>query len=284
MTKKLLITIFGILCFGQSKATETEKIWVVVQPTAQINKTIDFYLIVSNKAEIRFAEIFTEIDNIDGLHLFSNFTTQNTTNFRVLYTYAVPQRLGKIEIPPITITIDGVEHTSRPVFINVVESITIDENSVRNVLVLDREVYHLQDTIRMSLFQYSQFSRILNIRASNHVRDLTGITNIEEFPDAELKWYDWLFNTLLNFGWDNRKLVTLDGETYIRTELFRFYFIANQAGTFRFQPSVLEFDVYRSLTDWFDTLEGRGFWRFWRRNRGIHNVTVTSNPIEIVVQ
>ena len=320
--RKITLAIFGIFCFvmcsAQSKEVETDMIRVVVQPIAEVGKTLDFYVIFSHQAEISFAEI----DIIDGLELNSLYVFQRGEDFHSIYTYAVPQRLGKIEIPSFSITIDGVEHTSKSFYINVVENITIDENSVRTVLVLDRDVYHLQDTIRMSLFQYSKFhnaeawaifdeedeeyldieemqnklENMLDITAESTeegvlsvnlprvtftVRELTGIANIEEFPNEVLEWYHLKFHRFpffLGFGNNHQRMATLDGRTYIKKELARFYFVAHQRGTFRFEPSVFEFEIYKSVTEFFDSIRGI------RVNHCERAPIVTSNSVEIVVR
>ena len=304
MTKKLLITLSILTLFAScGKATETEKIWVVVQPIAEVGKTLDFSVIFSSKAEISFAEI----DIIDGLTLNSNYIFERGEDFHWLYTDAVPQRLGKIEIPSFSITIDGVEHQSRPFYINVVENITIDENSVRTILVLDREVYRLQDTIRMSLFQYSKFSRteaqvipnditsiesteegVLHLpRVTFSIRELIGIANIEEFPNTVLGRYRFKIHRFpfSDFGRHNRRMATLDGETYIKTELVRFYFIANQKGTFRFEPSMFDFTIERSREDFTDRLTINEYGGLTVSPPQHNNILrVVSNPIEIVVR
>jgi len=157
----------------------------------------------------------------------------------------------------ISMKVDGIEYKSKPFLLNVVDTITVNSNSIRTILVSDKDTYRLQDTIILSLYQYSKFSEVraqampknqdepgyidsialtgksdtLKLARSLNVTpyEITGIENIEEYPEENLELIDFKWNRFDEF---NQTMEKLDGEEYIKSEVFRLYFLANKKGTY----------------------------------------------------
>lgn len=298
MRKIILITL-GILCISiyscQSKEVEVEMIKIVVQPIAEINKRIGFNLFFDRKPD----ENSIQIDSIDGLEITQNgsmgsmgITEKEIYFYYTYFTYAKPTKLGKIEIPPASVKIDGIEYKSKPVSINVVNTITVDSNSIKTVLVTDKKRYNLQDTITLSLYQYSKFSDVVrnvipkeSSEESNSI-DLyyiTGIENIEEYQEKGLELTNIEWSYLSPFPAFSPTMGKLDGEDYVVSEVFRISFLANEKGKYVYKPSIYKFSINKSLTDMYEEFV-RNEDGTYRVNDTSPKLTVSSNPIEIIVE
>lgn len=302
--KSLLSALFGILpvmCFCQTK--EPQMMRIVMQPEVEINKQTDLK-IYFNRLPDKGA---VQIDSTDDWEIIreNGAMGQNidTEKYEYLfYTYATPVKLGKIEIPPVSVKIKKVEYKSKPFSVDVVDSIMVDSNSVRTILVADKNTYQLQDTIQLSLYEYSKFSKenkhivkdtpdinnisisgkgnAINVSGEFTLEDIYGIQNIEKYLDeyftvADLEW---------NPFYENQTMEKLDGENYIKTKLFTIYLLANKKGEYEFQPSIFDYSVYRSNDDYWRKFVPNDEGAYTVTNNGAVKLKVISNSVKIEVQ
>jgi len=293
--KKITLVTIVILCMSMcshksmvvQQIEEVEMIRVVVQPTVEINKEIIFEIFFNGMPE----KGSFQMGNIDGLEVsrhnvfgMSGFSVTKKEDGYSFDTSAKTTKLGKIEIPSVSAIINGVEYKSKPFSINVVDSIAVNSNSVRTVLVPNKNTYSLQDTIIVSLLKYSKFS---NAREKNipdyfdfTLYHQTEIENIDEYPNEDLEWIDFKWGLIDELP---RKMGQLDGEDYIISEVYRFYYLANKKGKYTCHPSVLEFSIHKSTTDFIEQASLNAKESDEKIDHS-YKLTVTSNPIEIIVE
>ncbi|MGO3707013.1 BatD family protein, partial [Mesonia hippocampi] len=164
ITLLLLTTFHFQSCSGQNK----EFVRFVVQPEAEVGKSILFNIYFEQKPD----SIIVASNYVDGLELTYNLdeilkriSSSNTTdeNGEIIQTYysfesyAIPTKTGRIDLPVLTVIHEGKEYKSKPLHINVVDNITIDQNDLKVSWTSDKATYNKNDTIKVSLYEYSRF-------------------------------------------------------------------------------------------------------------------------------
>ena len=134
-----LLLMQTITCSCQTN--EKEILRIIVQPEAEINKTIDFEIYFNSLPD----EGSLQIGKVDGLEIGLEASIQEKGTEYSFSTYAKPTKLGEINIPVISVKLNGTEYKSKPFSINVVETMDIRPNSVKTVLI-DRKSTRLNSS------------------------------------------------------------------------------------------------------------------------------------------
>lgn len=275
----LIIIIFPFTSvFCQSK-NEKEFVQFVVQPEVELGKSIDFSIHFEEKPE----SIHTSANEINGLELTynldkvlgkiseSNLTDDNDKvikSFYKFYTYAKPIKIGIIDFPILTVKYKEKEYKSKPFHINVVDKIAIDQNAVKVVWSVDKNIFAKKDTIKFSLYEYSKFSETkrihspaknlsltgkeneINLSVEQTIDNIAGIDNFEKLIDQkfEIIDVDWnMFNS-------RQSMEKFENELYIKTLILELHLLAKTKDTFEVGPSEYDFSIYKSNTDYFPPL------------------------------
>ena len=293
----ILLTMQTVVCLCQEK--RQDMIWVVLQPEAEIDKMIDFEIYFACRPD----ENSLQIESVAGFEIEGSSIREKGEVFS-FYTYAKPTKLGEIDIPAISVKIDGVEYKSVPISINIVETLEVDSNSVKTILISDSSVYKLQDTIKLSLYQYSRFSNIsrqtpvndkispldgismerreneIVIQNEQTLFEISGILNLENYLNDNFE--------ITDFKWDpfnqNQTVEKFENEHYIRTNIFSISLLAGKEGIYMFQPSTFEYLVYKSNSDYFKRFSPNKDGSFTITNEGASEIEVCSNPVTITVK
>ena len=297
-TGLLLLVMQTITCSCQTN--EKEMFRIIVQPEAEINKTIDFRIYFDSPPD----EGSLQIGTIDGLDTDYNVPIQKTGTEYSFNTYAKPTKLGKIDIPVISVKLNGTEYKSNRFSINVVETMDVSANSVKTVLMSDKSTYKLQDTIKLSLYQYARFSNVrkhlpeeddrpslndvsmegegneIKINMEKTLYDISGIRSLDDYLEKNFEIVDFDWNPLD----ENPIMEEMDGEYYIRTDIFSIFFIANKKGKYTFQPSIFEYLIYKSNTDYFERFVPNDDGSYTITDKGATTQKVTSNTVTITVR
>ncbi|OXA93781.1 hypothetical protein [Flavobacterium hercynium] len=285
-----------------------EFVHFVVQPEVELGKSFDF--------SIHFEEMPDSISSstpeIDGLELTDKLSyALNRTReseltgdddkvikkFYSFYTYATPTKLGKIEFPILSVTHKGKVYKTSPFSINVVEKIKTDQNAVKVIWSSDQSSYDKKDTITLSLYEYSKFSKTYRKRAAAKNLSLKGKENeikvgveqtIDDIAgiDGFEKWIDPQFE-IVNFDWDlfrNRQsMEKIDNELYIKTLILEIQLSAKTTGTVEFGPSEYDFLLYKSNTDYFNKFVPNDNGSYNVTDNGSTNLKVKSNKLTIEI-
>ncbi|MBB4117918.1 hypothetical protein GGR32_000190 [Mesonia hippocampi] len=304
-----LLTIFHFQsCSGQNK----EFVRFVVQPEAEVGKSILFNIYFEQKPD----SIIVASNYVDGLELTynldeilkrissSNTTDENGEIIQAYYSfesYAVPTKTGRIDLPVLTVIHEGKEYKSKPFHINVVDNITIDQNDLKVSWTSDKATYNKNDTIKVSLYEYSRFFETkrkylppenlpslkgkeneIHVGFEETIDNIVGIENFEEMIDKnfEVVHFDWN-----PFRTQKQTMEYIDNMQYIKTMIAEFHLLAKSKGTFDIGISEFEFSLYKSNTDYFDN-------RFVPNDNGTYTVTdngatkfkIKSNELKINVK
>ncbi len=281
----ILSCFFLLITWCSCQEKKSEMINIIIQPEVELNKKMNITLYFKELPD----EDTVKIDSIKGLNI-SQFNLHGGFYYSLgtIDTYAIPTKTGKIEFPPISINIKGVEYKSKPFSINVVNNIKLDSNSVRMVLESDKSTYQLYDTINITLYQYSKFSRTSYrmtgeepeslMTTMETLNEMSGIPNLEEYIDENFEYIDFKWG----FPYRQITMKKLSGENYIMEKIFSIKILANKEGKYTIQPSTFDFFIYKNDDDYYmDYLkkfidEGPG--------KKPERLRVTSNSLEIKVQ
>ena len=271
---------------------------LVIQPEVEIHKPVWFEVLFNGMPD----EGTLQIGQVDGLKIQkANVFIQENGDDYAFKTYAIPTKSGSIEIPPVSVRINSKEYKSKPFSFRVVEHITIHPDAVRTVLVSDKSTYKLQDTIRLSLYQYSRFANInrytpendkssgmeisgedneIRVETEQSLYEITGIRGLEEYLEEnfEITGFDW------NPFEQNQVMELLDHKEYIRTEVFTLHLLARKKGTYLFQPGIFEYLVYKNNDDFFSKYTPGGDGTYTVTDRGAVKLEVASNRVKIEVK
>ena len=309
----ILLPFTFVSCQSKSNKKQKDKhkkefVQFVVQPEVELGKSFDFSIYFEEMPD----SISSSTPEIDGLELTDKLSEAlNTTKeseltgdndvvikkFYSFYTYATPTKLGKIEFPILSVTHKGKVYKTSPFSINVVEKIKIDQDAVKVIWSSDKSSYDKKDTITLSLYEYSKFSKTSRKRAAAKNLSLKGKENeikvgVEQTIDDIAgingfeKWIDPQFE-IVNFDWDlfrNRQsMEKLDNELYIKTLILEIQLSAKTTGTVEFGPSEYDFLLYNSNTDYFNKFVPNDNGSYSVTANGATNLKVKSNKLTIEI-
>lgn len=271
--KKILLFISALLLMASCNSQEKEFVRFVVQPEAEINKSIDFHIYFDKKPD----SIIISDDKINGLRLTQNlseiqenilesYKRDDAGNLIKTYyrfeTMATPTKKGRIDFPTVTIIYDGKKYETLPMHINIVDEININQNDVKVIWESDQTTYKKNDTIKLTLNEYSRFSETerkqlpstklptfegkeneIHVGLEMSISKFVGIDNFEQLIDEnfEVVYFDW--NPFrINKQW----MTKYDNKQFIKTEIVKIYLIPKAKGKFEIGPSRFNVSLYKS--------------------------------------
>lgn len=305
----VIIITFPFTVVSCQNKNEKEFVQFVVQPEVELGKSIDFRIhfeekpdsIWSSNSEINGLELTDKLENILSNIQESEMTDDHDKVIKAFYssyTYAKPTKLGKIEFPILSVKHKGKVYKTLPFSINVVEKIKVNQDDIKVLWSLDQPNYDKKDTIKLSLYEYSKFSKTfrkhsaaknLSLRGKDSQIDVSGeqtvdnITGINGFENLIDEKFD-----IVNFDWDlfrNRQsMEKINNELYIKTLILELHLLAKTKEKFEVGQSEFDFLVYKSNTDYFN--------KFAPNDNGSYNVTengstplkIKSNNLEIKIE
>ncbi|WP_293916071.1 MULTISPECIES: hypothetical protein [unclassified Sphingobacterium] len=258
-----LLCLFLLLnltfCGGSSQKQDNEMIWLVFQPTVELNKSVTLRLFFKNKPETGSIKVHSATkdayEKLDGSEIEREMESQGD-----LYVYDITFEagsLGKSNLPIIEAKIAGKIYKSSAAVIEVVEKQDVNINAVKLVLETDKDRYNIDDTIRLVLYEYSKFSQISKftpadlvekgapealfaIIDSGNVDYEVGIPGFKKLIDANFNVanYDWNVNDI------GKRMATLDGQLYIKNRIFNMKMTAKEKGIFTIPQSRFDYKIY----------------------------------------
>ncbi|MGJ1196407.1 hypothetical protein ACR777_09045 [Sphingobacterium spiritivorum] len=253
----LLFTL--TFCSGSSEKQEQEMIWLVFQPKVELNKSVTLRLFFKNKPETGSIKVHSatkdNYEELEGSEIEREMQSQDD-----LYFYDITFEagsLGKSDLPIIEAKIDGKIYKSSAEVIEVAEKQDVDINAIKLVLESDKDRYTIDDTIRLALYEYSKFSQISKftpedlvkkgapealfaIIDSGNVDYEVGILGFKKYIDAHFNVanYDWNVNDI------GKRMATLDGQLYIKNQIFNMKMVAKEKGIFTIPQSRFDYKIY----------------------------------------
>lgn len=295
----LIIIIFPFTTVYCQSKNEKEFVQFVVQPEAELGKSIDFTIqfeekpdsIFSSSNEIKGLQLTDNLDNVLNKISESEITDDNDNVIKTFYsfsTYATTTKVGKIDFPILSVKHKGKVYKTLPFSINVVEKIKVDQDDVKVIWSSDKPNYNKADTIILSLYEYSKFSDIfrkhsstknlsvtgkenrINVSAEQTIDNIAGIDGFENLTDQKFE--------ILDFDWDlfrkRQSMERIDNELYIKTLILELHLLAKTKETIEVGPSEYDFSVYKSNTDYFS--------KFVPNEKGTYDITENgSTPLKI---
>lgn len=255
-----LFFLFSLLsCNGSLKTQDDESIWLVFQPKVELNRSVTLRLFFRNKPDngsikVLSAPAKTDME-LDGAKIEKEIKSDGEYYFYdIFFEAAVP---GKSNLPIIEAKIGGKTYKSKAEAIEVVKEQNIDNNAVRLVLETDKDRYHVNDTIKLSLHEYSKFSQISKFTPADLVKkgapealfEVIDVGNVDyEVGIVGFKKYiDAHFN-VASYHWNvnetGKRMATLDGIPYIKSQIFYMKMTAKEKGTFTIPKSRFDFKIY----------------------------------------
>ncbi|TDG35580.1 hypothetical protein EZJ43_13240 [Pedobacter changchengzhani] len=291
----LIIIIFPFTILSCQSKNDKDFVWFVVQPEAEIGKSIDFSIHFEEKPD----SIYTNVKEIDGLELTNNLdrvhmTSENSITdendkviktFYEFYTYAKPTRLGRIDFPIMTVLYKGKEYKSKPFHINVVDKITIDKNDIKVIWSADKSSYKKTDTIKLTLYEYSKFSENnrtsgtpksisltgknnqINLGVEETIDNIAGIDDFEKLINQKFEIVDVDWNILKN----RQSMEEIEGEFYIRTLILGLHLLPKTQKNFILGESYYDYHIYKNNTDYFK--------EYVPNDEGSYNITENGSTI-----
>lgn len=312
MLKRIFLYLATIVSIASSSSCQEkntiENIQYVMQPEVEIGKEANFYVRFNVKPDSVWAETY----DINGLELtddlfdlLKNIRENNSTDssgkvidyYYDIYTYAKPTKLGKIDFPILTMSVNGKEYKSNPFSINVVEKLRVGADAIQMILSSDKDVYHLKDTIKINLYDYSKFSKTqrknllqnplltgkentIKIEGETTIDDISGITDFENYfkKNFELIDYHW------NFFQNHRSVENINGINYIKTMIFTATLLPKNKGKFKIGPSSFEYFIYKSSADYLNKFVPNDHGSYTVTDTGSTKLIVTSKALEFKVK
>ncbi|SHE68664.1 BatD family protein [Pedobacter caeni] len=303
-----MTTLFWTSFSSCQEKKEPDFIQYVVQPEVEIGKNTDFYVRFAMKPD----HVSSATDQIKGLTLTdglsrisdkineSESTDENgkVTSYFHFYTYARPEKLGKIDFPVLTMKVKGKEYKTRPFSINVVQQLKVGADAVKVALTSDKAVYSLKDTIAISLYEYSRFINVkrkknmaikgsvtgkdneITISSEPTLDDIAGIKGFEDYLKQNFE--------LVNFDWDamgdRKSIEIINGISYVKTKIFTTGLVPKNKGEFKIEPSEFEYHVYKSNTDYFSKFEPQDSGGYKVTDKGATQLQIKSQALEFKVK
>lgn len=305
----VIVILFPLISVSCQNIDEKEFVQFVVQPEAELGKSIDFSIHFEEKPD----SISTSKDEIRGLELTDNLNTvlnkiseseltddedKVIKTFYKFYTYAKATKIGKIDIPILTVICKGKKYKTKPFSINVVDKIKVDSNAVKVVWYSDKTKYTKKDTIKISLYEYSKFSQTTRVQSALKKLDLkgkgneisvnfemtmdklSGILGFEKLIDDkfEIENIDW------NMLRDRQSMTVIDNEVYIKTLIIELDLFAKAKCEVEIGPSSYDFSIYKSNTDYFNKFVPNEEGSYTITENGSSFLHVKSNKLKIIVK
>lgn len=262
ITIKLLCLLFLcclLSCSGSPQAQDEERIWLVFQPKVELNRSVTLKLFFRSKPDngsIKVLSASSKTDSeLDGSKIEKEMKSDGKYYFYDIFFEA--GALGKSNLPVIEAKINGKTYKNKAEAIEVVKKQDIDNNAVRLVLETDKNSYHVNDTIKLSLYEYSKFSQISKFTPADLVKKGApealfavidegnvdyeiGIEGFKKYIDGNFKvaTYHWNVN---NAG---KQMATIDDTPYIKNLIFYIKMTAKEKGTFTISKSRFDYKIY----------------------------------------
>ena len=301
----LLFTFSAVSC--QSKA-EKEFVWFVVQPEAELGKSIDFSIHFEEKPD----SIYTDVTAIKGLELTDHLDKVRVNSessieddhgkviksFYKFYTYAKPTKLGRIDFPIITAVYKGKEYKSKPFHINVVEKISVSKNDIKAIWSTDKSTYKKKDTIKLSLYEYSKFpgarrshSEVKNISLKGKDNQINlsveetidNIAGIDDFEKSVSQKFD-----IIDFDWnmsnERQSMEKIDNQFYVKTLIAELHLTSKTKENSVIGPSDFDYHIYKNNEDYLSGFVPTGKGTYHVTDNGSTKFNIKSNKITIKVE
>lgn len=290
----------------QEKELQNKEVYLVIQPELELNKSTNFAIYFKEKPDegslrmdpISNAKLAVEVNGENQWQISTTNIDENGKKvaYYALDNYITATKLGNVTIPEVTVKIKGEIYRSKPFVVKVVDKVNVNDRSVLLELSTDKETYDLTDTIRLTLHEYSKFSKTDRSPAKKREltkEDLENAMNltikIEDFVGNENleKYLDDYFKDI-NFDWNplnaNQQLVKKDKEIYLKAFVFEFKMLAKKKGSYVFEPSAYDYMIYTNNDVYFDGFKptGNGSYTIDRSDLKPH--FVKSNQVEIRVK
>lgn len=267
----LSLFLFTFSCSSPGQTTDKEMVTFVGQPKIALHQSTAIKVYFKGKPDpgsivITSAEGNLETD-FDAATMEKELETEGTAYF---YEFQFDAgSLGKVNFPIIEAQIAGKKYKSQPASIEVVEQLPVDSDAVRTILMTDKEVYSLEDTITLSLFEYSKFMQISRFTPAELVKkgapeamiaiidegNVDYKVGIEDFK----KTIDDHFN-VASFEWNadyqGKTMSSLDGEAYIKDLIFEIKLTPKAKGTVTIGKSSFDYKIYPHLDSFKEQLLG----------------------------
>lgn len=272
---------------------------IVVQPEAEVNKKIDFYIYFDSLPD----KGTLKIDSISGLELTDELSAvegkiQKEADKYSFYAYATPTKIGVLNFPKITMKVRGTTHSSAPFSINVVENLKVTDDSVKLILSSDKKIYGLKDTIKIELNEYSKLANIRKKPAANSLpkldgkeneiritRNLTldeisGIPDFETYLDENFEIIDFDFNPF-NEG---KTIEKIGSDSYIKISLLTLTLLPKKRGDFKIEQSRFEYQAFSNSDDYFSSRVAQNDGSYKITEGNSTGIKVISNALKITVK
>ncbi len=296
--KKMLTILFPpfllLMLFSCSNKATENKVWMIIQPQLELNRTTKAQIFFAGKPEPGSIKII-HLEKNDDYDLDPRQIEQqlasDSTNFYYNIEFTAG-RLGKATLPVIEAVIDGKTYKTAETSVDVVQKQPVDSSSVKLVLSTDKAAYQMNDTISLSLHEYSRFSQRTRFTPADLVKNgapealfavieegnvdyKVGIVGFKGYIDAN-------FNAS-NFSWNvndiGRHMENLNNGTYIKTEIFSMKLVAKKSGKFKIGSSRFNYKIYPYSEAFKEELLSKK--DFLRTN---NRIDVKSNVIEFLVK
>lgn len=290
----ILVTIFlfSFSCCSPGQATDKEMITLVGQPKIALHQSTAIKVYFKEKPDlgsivVTSAEGDLETD-FDAATIEKELEAEGTAYF---YEFQFDAgSLGNVNFPIIEAQIAGKKYKSQPASIEVVEQLSVDSDAVRTILMTDKEVYSLEDTITLSLFEYSKFMQITRFTPAELVKkgapeammaiidegNVDYKVGIESFKKTIDDHFD-VASFQWNADYQGKTMSSLDGQPYIKDLIFEIKLIPKAKGTVSIGKSNFDYKVYPHLDAFKEQLLGPEEVLLKRMN-------VQSNSKEIKIQ
>lgn len=301
--KNILLVAFYMLFFtGCNSQKVDEDVIVIIQPKLENNTT--------NKMKVLFKGLqLTDsicIENVDGLELndypSKKITELNGNKYLEYYTNIIPTKTGKINLPIVKGISDSVTLISEPKIVEVVDTLpNVTEDDIVLKLTSDKKKYSLNDTISITLYEYSKYYNVSKITTNTDndfsIPKIEGKEN-ELAIEMESDFYKVSGNATLEkyieenfyleeFDWDPFKDKTtmerLNDSLYLKNLLFSMKLTPKRKGKYKIKPSEFVYFVYKSETDYFDDFKPNGDGSY-KVSRPKNKKLFSSNSLEFSVK
>lgn len=259
----LLVLPIAVLLFISCKQTSKEdlndKVWMIIQPELELNRSTTARIYFSSKPEagsIKISQIAANDDyDLDPKHIEENLESDGTNLYYDIEFTA--GKLGNSNLPVIEAVISGQRYKSKQISINVIQKQIVDSNAIRLVFSTDKESYLKNDTISLSLSEYSKFYQrakftpaelvkkgapeaLFAIIEDGNVDYKVGIVGFKDFINTNFKasHFTWNVNDI------NRRMAKLKNDIYIKTEIFSIKLVAKNNGRFKVNNSRFNYKIY----------------------------------------
>ncbi|MEJ2882248.1 hypothetical protein [Pedobacter sp. GR22-6] len=259
LLSSLILIFILISCRKTADKKEDEKVWIVAQPQVELNKSSVVKIFFKGKPDQGSVRVIqknnkTGID-LDAAEIENNIESDGTNHYYELVFTAGD--LGKSDLPVIAAKIAGKDYESAPCAIEVVKQQHVDSNAVKLFLKADKDRYQLQDTIKISLYEYAKFSSTAKFTPADLVKNgapealfevidegnvdyKVGIVGFKSYIDANFNVakFTWNVNEI------GKQMAALNQEIFIKQQIFEMKMIAKRKGKFSIPASRFDYKIY----------------------------------------